>query len=252
MTIEDEIRWIKREPRVDVSLRGDVCCKRYRVPLHLRWREAGRRPRAQREYENLSAMRAQGLPTIEALDWKATRSHGLTATSSLWTRWLEGQKTLREHLRETRGEADEWATALGTALRRIHEAGFICHTASPRNWLLPIDRDAPRELVLLDLPFVRRETKSVFESKRALVDLYSVALGESRRRETTAEWRLAVLTAYCRGDREQAAARIRAVERWTRRKFRRRRELGIAGDHLRRMLRRFRPGRIARKRSVAD
>lgn len=222
--------WIKREARVEVSVAGDVCTKRYFVPLHLRWRTIGRRSRAHREFDNLACMHALGLPVVEPLAWSDEWRAGINIASELRTRCLRAAPTLREVI-AARDFAPRIARALGRALRRFHEAGFVCNTATPRNWLV-CDRGPDPEVVLCDLPNVVQRAHSTVATTWSMVDLYALALGCSRRRETSEPWRLDVLDAYCRGDRELADALTARVTSWTSRRCSVMREIGIARAYL--------------------
>ncbi|MCA8968564.1 MAG: hypothetical protein KDC95_02225 [Planctomycetes bacterium] len=229
-------RVIKHEPRVDVFVVDGVCVKEYRVPWYLRWREFCRRSRARREYDNIDAMHRCGLPTIEALDWVEARRMGFTTASTLHTRYLESTETMRQRLANPGGDDPRLARSVGTALRQIHDAGFVCNSASPRNWLLRIGDDTSTEMpVLCDLPFVHRRSRSVVGTREAMVDLYAAALGESRRRETTADWRRHFLAGYCLDDEDRMESLRTIGEGWTRRRFRFERDFGIAKAHVRRL-----------------
>lgn len=235
---------IKSEARVAVFVEGGICTKEYRVPWHLRWREFYRRSRARREFENLDAMAREGLPTIEVVSWSEKRRFGFTFESTLRTRFVESAQTVRSLLTHATAADLVVAQRVGDILRRIHEAGFVCNTASPRNWLLaPAEpRGQPEAaeaaivptLLLCDLPLVHRRPRSVVGTKEAMVDLYAAALGESRRRETTAAWRRSFLAAYCRDDEDQIEKLQASGEAWTRRRFRFERDFGVAKAHLRR------------------
>lgn len=237
-----DTQWIKRESRVEVSVAAGVCVKRYFVPRHLRWRTIGRRSRAHREFDNLEHMRGLGLPVVRPLEWRDEWASGLNVSSELRTEMECGTRTLREHLAAP-SCSSEIASALGRSLRKIHDAGFICNTASPRNWLVTEREDV--KAVLCDLPNVVRGGRRIYASRWSFVDLYSAFLGNSRRRQSSAAWRDAAMDAYCAGDAAMARALAERVSAWSSRRFSMERELGIARGYLRDSFK----GRIAPNRA---
>ncbi len=211
-----ERRWIKREAWTEVWVEDGVCTKRYRVERWLRWRTFLRRSRGRREAERLAALRAAGLPAVEPLGASERRRFGCVVESSVRTRWIDEARNLRAWLRAPDGDAAQLARDLGALLARVHEAGFVWNTASPRNWLLVPKARGRFELFLCDPVLCVPWPRSVHGRRPGFGDLYDLALGASRRREMTRAFRYRIVLAYCRGDRELARRLFARIGRWPR------------------------------------
>ncbi len=243
--------WVKREARTHVWVQDGICHKAYFVPSWLRWREVGRISRAQREHDNLVALDLAGVPAIRAVGWSERRSHGARCVSTVRTEWVGGHTNLREWLREPASaiQSITLGDALGAALARLHRCGFVCYTASPRNWLLRARPSGqamePGDVLLCDVVALSPQHRTaagprdLVASRRACIDLYSLALGKSRRREMSAAFRMRILLTYCSGDRRRARRLWIRVQRWHYRGFRLRKDVGMVADKLRATLARL-------------
>lgn len=192
-----------------------VLRKTYTTSPLLLWRTALRRSRAQREFDNLHALRALGLPTVQALDWSATRSLGCVTQSVLLTVMLGRVSDLRDRLAAERdsGQRRAIAVALGGLVRRVHAAGLCSTTLTPRNVLCADTGEVT--LTLCDQPFAARVGRGRWARRLGTVDLFDTFFSPRRIRDWSRVERWRGLLEYCAGDR--AAARrcwARVVRRW--------------------------------------
>ncbi len=149
---------------------GTVYLKRYEYPTArhvlrglLRGTFLGR-SRVRRERENLARLRALGWGTAEPLAWGEARRLGFLRGAALLTRAIEGVERLDAAMARLgaagaagASERRGLARALGTAVRRLHDAGYVDGDMHPRNVLVRAvasreSRVASREFVKLDSP----------------------------------------------------------------------------------------------------
>ena len=94
------------------------------------------RNKARREFVGLRFLQGVGVPAIEALEWTVQRNRfGFVTECSLVTRAYTGHDLARV-LREGRIPESEVWVAIGTSVRRMHDAGFWHRGLSARNLLL--------------------------------------------------------------------------------------------------------------------
>jgi len=194
-----------------------VVRKTYRN-LGTRWLQSfGRRARAEREFTNLRAVEAIGVPCTAAVAWSAKRRLGCVDQSTLVTRFVERSRTLKQVLAESqRGPA--WRTraglaaAMGRLVARLHRGGLVWGTAMPRNVLVVGDA-AAAELAVCDTPAALRIGRPVLATWLGEIDVFAAAMSTSRRKDfsTTERWRW--LVAYTDGDRETARRLWRRLSR---------------------------------------
>jgi hypothetical protein len=206
-------RVLKDEPDTTVEVLGDgaaaVVRKVYRN-RGTRWLQSfGRRCRARREFDNLTAMAAAGVPCTPPLAWSERRRGGLVAASTLVTGFVAGTATLKQVLRTLADRRDPGsartraalATAMGRLCRHLHLAGIAWGTPMPRNALVVGDPSAAR-LVVCDTPAALVLGRSLLGTELALHDLFDGAFSPSRRRDWSAVERLRLLRAYAAADRD--------------------------------------------------
>lgn len=205
---------IKDEPAATVELLGvgaeAVVVKTYRnrgLRLVQTWL---RRSRAQREFANLAAVAALGLPCTPPRQWSERRHLGLVLRSTLVTDHVAGTRSLKALLADIgRGGRSPvraaLATALGRLLAALHQGGVLWATPMPRNVLVPTAELATGSfrLVLCDLPAAVHWNGPVPAAAR-LLDLFDAIASPSRQREWTRPERLRCLRAYCGGDPDRA------------------------------------------------
>lgn len=114
------------------------------------------RSSGEREFENLKALRACGVPVPQAIDWAAERRGGGRVSVCLMER-IEHRLTLRELLaRGTRAERREPARELGAIVTRLHTAGFIHRDLYLQHVL---QQSSDGGLVLIDVGRVKRAAR---------------------------------------------------------------------------------------------
>lgn len=169
-----------------------------------------RKSRARREYENLTAVRAAGLPCTEALKWEEERSLGCVRRSALVTRYEPRCTPVREILRAGASRAERrWLLEeMGRLAARLHRAGFLWCTLTPRNFLLQgvVGRGT---LLLSDMPAAVRFRRSIYKTQTADPDVYDAAFSAGRQLDFSDRERRRLLIAYSGGDRGY----IRELER---------------------------------------
>jgi hypothetical protein len=210
---------LKDEPATLVERLGDgaaaVVRKTYRNHGLRLLQTFFRRSRAEREFCNLAAVRAAGVPCLEPLAWSALRTGPFVPASVLITRFLADSRPLKDVLGELPFSAvrrrRQLLAAMGRALRELHAAGLLWCTAMPRNFLLLGDAAAGR-VCLADLPAAVRFRQPLTD-RLARLDLYDAAFSPSRRRELSRGESLGLLRAYCAGDRARARALASALWR---------------------------------------
>ncbi len=93
-----------------------------------------RRSRARREFQNLRAMAAAGVPCVHAVSVTERRRLGCVVSSTIQIEHLEGGQDLARCLHSApHRERLAFAEALGRLLARMHAAGYRSTTLSPRN-----------------------------------------------------------------------------------------------------------------------
>lgn len=206
-------RVLKDEPDTTVEVLGEgagaVVRKVYRN-RGSRWLQTfGRRCRARREFDNLTAMAAAAVPCTPPLAWSERRRYGLVAESTLVTGFVAGTETLKRVLGTLSDRRDPGtsrtraalATAMGRLCRHLHLAGIAWGTPMPRNALVVGDPSAAR-LVVCDTPAALVLGRSLLGTELALHDLFDGAFSASRRRDWSAVERLRLLRAYAGDDRD--------------------------------------------------
>lgn len=115
--------------------------------------------RARAEWRAGSRMLASGLPVAEPLGYGELRKGGIAAGCALIVRALENCKKLSSHLHDNyrggpprvpAGERDEFLTAFGALIRRMHDAGFR-HPDLHADNIMVDGRESPPRLWLVDL-----------------------------------------------------------------------------------------------------
>jgi hypothetical protein len=173
-----------------------------------------RRSRANREFDNLTAVAAAGLPCTAPLAWSERRCCGFVRDSTLVTRYLPESRSLKSVLQELPAAAAprrRLVAEFGALLARLHASGFLWCTPMPRNVLLQGSARDGR-LVLCDLPSALRYPAPVPPRAR-LLDLFDAACSPSRRRELSRTERFRCLLAYARSDRARTRQLWRALRR---------------------------------------
>ncbi len=150
---------------------GALWWKLYRVPLRRRLFAFLARSRARREGAALKALAASGIPVPELCCWAETRRLGILSGSLLVTREPPGARNLQELLLSDPDSVDarNWVRALGLAVRKLHDLGFVHFRLQLRNFLASGSPEHPRILVL-DTPYTCRARGPAPRSRR-LVDL---------------------------------------------------------------------------------
>ncbi len=200
----------KDEPQARVELLGAgphaVVRKTYRnhgLRLLQSW---WRRSRAEREFDNLRAVAAAGLPCTPPLIWSEHRRFGCVRSSTLVTGYVDAATTLKAALglrpRLSPDLRRTLARDLGRLLAQLHDRGILWGTPMPRNVLVQ-GLEARPTLVLCDLPAAIRWPHAVATGP-ALLDLFDAVGSPSRRRDWSAGERFRCLLAYADGDRLRA------------------------------------------------
>jgi len=203
------MRWVKVEPLTRIWVDGGVCYKHYLVPLHLRWRTIAQRSRADRERENLERLAAIGLAVPKVVEVRERRFAGFVVDSTIATAWVDGAVDLEEWFAERPGGAHvELARELGSALARLHRAGLVSNSASPRNWLV-----VGTAVMLIDQVHMAELGRDVRGSSAASVDLVQLLTPKRSRARSTVGFRFRVLLRYCGEDREGARRLWRELDR---------------------------------------
>ncbi len=199
---------LKDEPgtRVEIRDEGGRCLvhKHHRTRRPMLWQSFLRRSRTDREFANLRAIAAAGIPCIEAIAWDERRWLGCVAECSLTTALIDDTRSLAHCLDDPDLPAQarrQLAVRAGQLLRQLHDAGLIWLSCAPRNFLVRGD-PGTADMYLLDPPYALRLQRSVFGSAWAIVDLFPACFHAHRRRQLDAHDRRALLEAYCHGDRE--------------------------------------------------
>ena len=215
---------LKSEKRTRITVEGGTVRKVYRVHPLLIWRTFLRESRGVREFRNLREMAARGIPVVVPLGSREGRRLGLCSWSELTTKLVPRSVNFRDLIRQTAARSEPEALAtfkaaaalVGSSLRRIHERGVLFGSASPRNWILDLDRFPAEEGCLVCDPayaiFYRR---SLLATLRASVDLYSLVFSHGRRTTLSRADRLRCLLGYTRGDRALAERIWRRLSRRT-------------------------------------
>mgnify|MGYP002623475989 CR=1 FL=1 len=189
-----------RIERVDAST--PELRKTYVTRPALRWRTFLRRSRAEREFQNLAALRDAGVSCVRPLRWSELREGGCVLRSTLVTALERGARDLREVLRDDPGPGvrRRCAGRLGALLRDVHTAGFCSTTASPRNVLVLADG----RVVLCDQPYASRVRASWCAAPVRQLDVYDAFFSPNRLREWSRTERWVGVLAYTAGDRGAA------------------------------------------------
>lgn len=172
-----------------------------------RWLQSfGRRSRAHREFDNLRAVAAAGVPCVDALAWSERRRWGCVDESVLVTRFRPDCRTLKRALRELPPQSAFAArrrliAATAQLVAALHRAGIAWLTAMPRN-VLVVGDPAVAQVVVCDVPSAFRLGRSVHGRALATCDLFDAAFSPSRRADFSATERLRWLRAYHAGDRD--------------------------------------------------
>lgn len=226
---------LKAEPAALVELLGAgadaVVRKTYRNRGLRLLQTFARRSRAEREFANLRALAAAGVPCVAAVQWSARRRLGFVAESALVTRFLPQSRTLKEVLVADAAAGDfvarrRLAAALGRLFAVLHRAGLVWCTPMPRNVLVR-GPAADARLSVCDVPFALACPAPVHGEPPALLDLYDAAFSPSRRRNWSSPERWRCVLAYAGGDRELARSLWRRLARRTMVGHRIRRNLAI-------------------------
>lgn len=179
---------------------GSVIRKSYAPrPLFL-WRTFLAPSKAEREFANLAALRAAGVPVSAPLAFTAARVAGFVPSCSLWIEDLGEVANLKQAFAAA-VDVDRLARSYGRLMRVLHDAGFVSLTAYPRNVLVV----SPERLVFCDQPYLVRRKAGVGLAGAA-VDLYDALFTVSRTRALRRPQRLRALIAYC--DDRPAARRL--------------------------------------------
>ena len=199
---------LKTEPAATIELLGTGADLVVRKTYHNHgvrwWQSFGRRSRAQREFDNLRATAAAGVPCTEALAWNEHRRLGCVDDSTLLTRYLAPSRSLKAALTELPRDGRSpvrrrLAAATGRLVARLHRAGILWCSAMPRNVLVLGDA-AAAEMAVCDVPAAVRVGRSLHGGRLADVDLFDAVFSPSRRRDWSATERLRWLVAYHDGD----------------------------------------------------
>ncbi|MFM1872006.1 MAG: Lipopolysaccharide kinase (Kdo/WaaP) family [Planctomycetota bacterium] len=217
------VQLLKDEPEARVEVRqtaqGPIVHKTYRNRGLRWWQTFGRRSRAAREFANLQAVAALGLPCTPPLHWAEHRRGKFVDHSTLVTGLLAPAESLKVVLRSLDGlvhaaERRALAAAAGDLLRRLHAGGILWSTPMPRN-LLVLGSPAEAKLAVCDVPNAVRFAGSILGKPAARIDLFRAAFSPSRRRDWTPQERWRWTLAYAAGDREEAKRLWRDLSRRT-------------------------------------
>lgn len=183
------------------------------------WQSCGRRSRAQREFDNLRATAAAGLPCTEALAWTEVRRHGCVDESTLLTRYLAPSRPLKAVLAELPRDGApatrrRLAAATGRLVARMHRAGILWCSAMPRN-VLVLGDVTEAKLAICDVPAAVRVGHSLHGGRLADVDLFDAVFSPSRCRDWSTTERMRWLRAYHDGDRAAVRRSWRRLHRRT-------------------------------------
>lgn len=218
---ETRVTALKSERSVRVDLLNDgpdaVVRKQYLNSGLRLLQTMGRQSRAAREFANLEAASAAGLPCTKALSWQEDRRLGLVHSSTVVTQFVEGCRPLKEVLRELPADAYQArrriTSEIGRLLARLHANGILWCSPMPRNFLLQGLPDTGR-LVLCDL-----NSAVIFggrvPAKAVLVDLFDAIASPSRRRDFSNTDRLRCLRNYTDGNRAATRRLWRLLNRIT-------------------------------------
>ena len=195
-----------------------VVRKTYRNRPFLLWRTFMVRSRAAREYRNLAAMHAAGVACVRPMSWSETRIAGCVPACVLTTEYIADSPSLKEvmcGLRD-RHARKRLVTSFGQLVRQMHEQGFSSNRLTPRDCLVIGDDDESRELRLCDQVMAVYHGSSIAGQRAAFVDLYDMALSQSRRELFSGTERLRMMLGYTNGDRHAARQLWRRLARRSR------------------------------------
>lgn len=163
------------------------------------WRQS----RAAREFANLQAATAAGLPCTKALGWQEDRRLGLVHSSTVITQFVADTRPLKAVLKELPADAYHarcrTTGEIGRLLAKLHANGILWCTPMPRN-LLVQGQPANGRLVLCDLPAAVIFSGPV-PAKATLIDLFDAIASPSRRRDFSNTDRLRCLRQYTNHNR---------------------------------------------------
>jgi hypothetical protein len=209
---------------------GRIVRKTYRSRPFLLWRTFLMSSRAAREYRNLAAISAAGVPCVRPVSWSETRIGGCVPESAICTEFVDRAPSLKDVLAcldphrpedvSNRRRLCEW---IGRLVRELHAAGFVSCRITPRNFLVQHDASGPRRLLLCDQPAAVQLNGSAIDRRSALVDLYDMAFSRARVETFSAPERLRMLLAYANGDLARARTvwrRLARRPRWWNRSLR--------------------------------
>jgi tRNA A-37 threonylcarbamoyl transferase component Bud32 len=143
--------------------------------------------RARRAFFRGHALLMRGLPTAEPLAYLERRiAPGLPGESVLVTRFVVGTTGIDAVRDLPPDEARARMDALGRAIRRLRDAGFVHRDLKLDNWIWPEDGAGP---VLIDLDGLRRGRATEDRAKRHLErldrDLAAAGVSEADRARVT-------------------------------------------------------------------
>lgn len=182
--------------------------KTYTPRAFFLWRTFLAPSKAKREYDNLRALAAAGVPVTAAVAWEEARVLGCVPQCRLWLADAGDVRNLKEALLESSARRRPLVTAFGALLARVHAAGFVSLTAYPRN-VVVVDGDAPT-LWLCDQPYLVRKDGAV-RGAGARVDLFDALFTPGRAGTLSRSDKLRALRAYA--GPADAAALWRALVR---------------------------------------
>jgi len=214
---------LKKEPTVRVDLLGrgpEAVVRKTYLNMGLRLLQTiGRQSRAAREFANLTAAAAAGLPCTPALHWQEQRLLGFVRSSTLLTRFVADTRPLKAVLTELPSSSctvrRRLAREIGRLLAQLHANGILWCTPMPRNFLLQ-GHPETGQLLLCDLPSAVHFPGTV-PPAAALLDLFDAAASPSRRRDFSRTERLRSLREYTGDDRDATRKLWRRLHRLSRR-----------------------------------
>lgn len=188
--------------------------KTYRNRPFLLWRTLLLASRAAREYRSLRRLFEAGAPCIEPVWFDELRVGGCVPWSRLATVFVEDHRSVRDLLADRCAPAlrRSLAIRIGRTLRRVHDAGVLWGTPSPRNFLAA-DGGEDGELLACDMPGAVHARGSIAGTTRALIDLFDACFSRQRRRDFSATDRAALLLEYAAGDRTELRRLWRLLSR---------------------------------------